>query len=64
VNYGHFIRKYPELRADLTDCIIGHVDKDFEALFKAFGEFAEIPARLDFGGPFAPQRTSAPGGAR
>ncbi len=64
VNYGHFIRKYPELRADLTDCIIGHVEKDFEALFKAFGEFAEIPAKLEFGGPFAPQRTSAPGGAR
>ncbi len=64
VNYGHFIRKYPELRADLTDCIIGAVDKDFEALFKAFSEFAEIPPNLAFGGPFYPKRSSAPGGAR
>ncbi len=51
VNYGHFIRKYPELKADLTDCIIGAVDKDFAPLFKAFAEFAEIPAELPFGAP-------------
>lgn len=51
VNYGHFIRKYPELKADLTDCIIGAVDKDFGPLFKAFAEFAEIPAELPYGLP-------------
>jgi flavin-dependent dehydrogenase len=57
VNYGHFIRQYPELKADLTDCIIGAVDKDFGPLFKAFAEFADVPADLPFGGPL--QRDAA-----
>ena len=57
-NYGHFIRKYPDLKADLTDCIIGAVDKDFTALFKAFSEFAQIPPVLDFGGPLYPERAA------
>ncbi len=58
-NYGSFIRKYPELKADLTDCIIGAVDKDFTKLFAAFGEFAKIPPLLDFGTPYFPQRAAA-----
>ncbi len=58
-NYGQFIRKYPELKADLTDCIIGAVDKDFTKLFAAFGEFAKIPPVLDFGTPYYPQRAAA-----
>ena len=64
VNYGHFIRKYPELKADLTDCIIGAVDRDFEVMFKAFSEFAVIPPDLDYGMPFEPRRSSAPVGGR
>jgi flavin-dependent dehydrogenase len=59
VNYGHFIRKYPELKADLTDCIIGAVDKDFGPLFKAFAEFADVPADLPFGAPLDSRAAAA-----
>ncbi len=31
--------KYPELRHDLTDCLIGHVDRDYTALANALEEF-------------------------
>ena len=51
VNFGHFIRQHPDLKADLTDCIIGHVEKDFRPLFTALGGFAQLPEDLPFGGP-------------
>jgi flavin-dependent dehydrogenase len=51
VNFGDFIRAYPDLKADLTDCIIGHVEKDFVPLFSAFKNFAKIPETLPYGGP-------------
>jgi len=54
VNFGHFIREHPDLKADLTDCIIGHVEKDYRALFAALGAFApNIPGALPFGEPLA-----------
>ncbi|MEK7412924.1 MAG: NAD(P)/FAD-dependent oxidoreductase [Planctomycetota bacterium] len=58
-NYGQFIRQHPDLKADLTDCIIGAVEKDFRPLFDAFRNFATIPPDLDFGGPLVPQRDQA-----
>jgi flavin-dependent dehydrogenase len=57
VNFGHFIRKHPNLAADLTDCIIGHVEKDFVPLFNAFKEFATIPDELQFGGPLVAMKS-------
>lgn len=48
-SFADVIRKYPHLRADLTDCLIGDVDKDLSELFGAVAEFAEIPSELDYG---------------
>ncbi len=59
VNFGKFIRAYPHLQADLTDCIIGHVEKDFVPLFSAFKEFASIPDELPFGGPKMTSKSQA-----
>ena len=49
-SFGKLIRKYPDLRPDLTDCLIGNVDESkFDGLVKAMGEFARLPEILDYG---------------
>ena len=50
-NFGDFLKRYPDYRSDLTDCLIGDLDRDFEPFFKAVSEFAEVPDPLPFGGP-------------
>ena len=49
-SFGELIRKYEELRGNLTDCLIGDlVDKDYTQLMDALGEFADIPEPLPHG---------------
>lgn len=50
-NFGQLLKKYPELRLDLTDCLIGNVDKDYDPLFTAVREFIDLPDPIAFGGP-------------
>lgn len=50
-SFGTIIKKYPHLRDDLTDCLIGDLHKDFTALFTAVAEFAELPDPIDYGKP-------------
>jgi flavin-dependent dehydrogenase len=50
-SFGKFIKKYPHLHADLTDCLIGNVYRDFTDLFKAMRDFAAIPEPLAHGQP-------------
>ncbi len=50
-NFGTMLKKHPHLRGDLTDCLIGNLDKDFGPLFDAVAEFAAIPAPLEHGRP-------------
>ena len=52
-NFGEFLRAHPELRGELTDCLIGNVYRDLEPLFAAVGEFAEIPPPLPHGAPLS-----------
>ena len=49
-SFGRVIKAYPHLRARLTDCLIGDLfEKDFEELFAAVAEFADLPAPLEHG---------------
>ena len=50
-SFGRIFRKHPDLRSDMTDCLIGNLFRNFERLFKAIGEFAEVPAQVNYGGP-------------
>jgi flavin-dependent dehydrogenase len=43
--------KYPDLAADVTDCLSGDVNKDFSRLWKAIREFAPLPGELPYGQP-------------
>jgi len=50
-SFGVLLKKYPELQGDVTDCLIGHLARDFERMFEAIGEFAEVPEALPHGQP-------------
>ena len=49
-NFGVFLKRYPELRPDLTDCLIGDLERDYTRFFEAMSDFVEVPAPLDIGG--------------
>ncbi len=42
-NWRKLFDKYPDLRSDVTHCLIGDVYRDFDKLFGAIGEFAQLP---------------------
>jgi flavin-dependent dehydrogenase len=50
-SFGDFIKAHPNMRGDLTDCLIGNVFKDLEPMFRAASGFARIPEPLPHGGP-------------
>ncbi len=50
-SFGKLLKKYPHLRGDLTDCLIGHLSRDFTALFDGIREFADVPESLPHGRP-------------
>ncbi len=47
-----FVTRYPHLRGDVTDCLIGNLMRDFTDLFAAVGEFARLPEPAAHGRPF------------
>lgn len=50
-DFAAFLRAHPDMKHDLTECLIGNLEKDYTALFAAVGEFAEMPEKLTHGGP-------------
>jgi flavin-dependent dehydrogenase len=50
-SFREFVDTFPHLRGDLTDCLIGHLFRDFEPLFTAIGRFAAVPQPLAHGRP-------------
>ena len=55
-NFRNLIAAHPELRPALTDCLIGHVRRDFDALFAGVAEFAKVPEALPHGRPLVEAR--------
>jgi flavin-dependent dehydrogenase len=50
-SFRKFVDRYPNLVGDLTDCLIGNLFIDFDPLFAAVADFAEVPAPLSHGAP-------------
>ncbi len=48
-SFGKMLRKHPNLKGDITDCLIGNLWMDFDPLFRAVEEFAGVPAPLEYG---------------
>ncbi len=50
-SFRDVIRKYPDMRGPLTDCLIGDVFRDLSHLFTCLREFADLPDALPYGRP-------------
>ncbi|MDX1981147.1 MAG: NAD(P)/FAD-dependent oxidoreductase [Bryobacteraceae bacterium] len=50
-SFREFLTEFPHLHGDLTDCLIGHLFKDFDPLFNAMSKFADVPAPVPHGAP-------------
>jgi len=51
-SFREFLKKYPHLAGDVTDCLIGNWLKDFDPMYQAMREFAgNIPDPLPHGKP-------------
>ncbi|MBL8211522.1 MAG: tryptophan 7-halogenase [Bryobacterales bacterium] len=50
-SFREFIMANPTLKGDLTDCLIGNLFRDFDPLFGALKDFAQLPAPLSHGTP-------------
>ena len=59
-SFGKLIRKWPDVRPDLTDCLIGNMATNFEKLFEGMKDFAALPAELDYGHQGASQAARSP----
>ncbi|MBI5365775.1 MAG: tryptophan 7-halogenase [Planctomycetes bacterium] len=62
-SFRELIQRHPDQKGALTDCLIGHLLRDFEPLFGAVAEFARLPAPLPYGTPLAGGRAAAAGAA-
>ncbi len=52
-SFKQVIDKYPEAGGEITDCLSGDVNKDFEPLWKKIREFVPLPEDLPVGAPLA-----------
>jgi flavin-dependent dehydrogenase len=50
-SFGKLVRANPEIRGDLTDCLIGNLNHDFERLFAAVEQHGTVPPPLPHGRP-------------
>jgi hypothetical protein len=50
-SFRDFVRRFPDLTGDLTDCLMGNLLRDFEPLQAGLAEFAKLPPALAHGGP-------------
>lgn len=46
---GRMIKAHPELVGDVTDLLIGHLFRDYDALMRALGEHGTVPEPLPYG---------------
>lgn len=57
-SFRPLFEKHPHLSADVTDLLIGNLDKDFTELFQSMEEFVELPEPLKHGKPLISELVS------
>jgi flavin-dependent dehydrogenase len=43
-SFRTFLKAYPQMKGDLTDCLIGNLFRDFDPMWEALANFAKLPA--------------------
>ena len=51
--FSDFFREYPDMRHEVAEVLIGNLHRDFEGLYRAMREYADVPAPLAHGAPWA-----------
>jgi flavin-dependent dehydrogenase len=52
-HFNEFFTLHPQYRGDMTDCLLGNLERDYSEFFSAISKYAKIPAPLSHGGPSA-----------
>jgi flavin-dependent dehydrogenase len=50
-SFGVFVKEFPDMKADITDCLMGHLWRQFDPMFEAVAKFAAVPEPLGHGAP-------------
>ena len=50
-SFREFLDAHPDMKGDITDCLSGNLHYNFDPLFNAMSEFADIPAPVPHGKP-------------
>jgi flavin-dependent dehydrogenase len=58
-NVKAMVENHPEVSGDWTDCLIGKLDRDFDALYDAIRELAPLPDSMSCGKPLLTTEKSA-----
>ena len=58
-SFRQLVSRYPDLRSDLTDCLIGNLFRDFSPLNAGLAEFAKLPDPLPHGRPYLKEQEVA-----
>ncbi len=58
-SFRKLTNKCPDLAGDITDCLSGDVNKDFNRLYSAVAETAEVPDPLPYGSPLTENAPAA-----
>lgn len=58
-SFKKVMEKYPEAAGEITDCLSGDVNKDFEPLWRKIREFVPLPDNLPVGGPLTQTQPAA-----
>jgi len=56
-SFRQFITEYPDLKGDLTDCLMGNLSRDFHPLFDGVAKYAAVPEPVAHGKPLAASST-------
>ena len=57
-SFKDFLMKNPDMKGDVTDCLIGNLFRDFDPMFAAMEEFADVPGPLPHGLPVGVEQTA------
>lgn len=58
-SFAKMLRAHPDMKGDITDCLIGNLNRDFRPLFTAMQEFAEVPPPVPHGRPLQAEKALA-----